>query len=94
MAKKRRKTLVVCLPCHQTIHDGHPSGYGASGWARRGSGDGTGTWAGVGGHHKTLGTFLQAFAKAPLIVRAVHELSGGGVVLPRNLAVIAENNGP
>jgi len=23
MARKRRKTLVVCHPCHQTIHDGH-----------------------------------------------------------------------
>jgi SAM-dependent methyltransferase len=70
------------------------SGYGNNGWARRGSGDGTGTWARVGGHHKTLGSFLEAFAKAPLRVRAVDELSGGGVVLPRNLAVIAEKNGP
>ena len=68
------------------------AGYGARGW-RRGSGDGTGTWARVGGHHKTLGTFLEAFTKAPLIVRAVHELSGSGVVLPRNLAVIGEKNG-
>jgi SAM-dependent methyltransferase len=33
------------------------TGYGANGWARRGSGDGTGTWARVGGHHKTLATF-------------------------------------
>jgi hypothetical protein len=23
MARKRRKTLVVCHPCHETIHDGH-----------------------------------------------------------------------
>ena len=24
MAKMRRKTLVVCIPCHQAIHHGHP----------------------------------------------------------------------
>ena len=25
MAKKRRKTLVVCHPCHDAIHDGQPT---------------------------------------------------------------------
>jgi hypothetical protein len=25
MARKRRKTLVVCHPCHDTIHDGQPT---------------------------------------------------------------------
>jgi hypothetical protein len=25
MAKRRRKTLVVCQPCHHTIHTGRPS---------------------------------------------------------------------
>jgi hypothetical protein len=25
MAKRRRKTLVVCHPCHEAIHDGHPT---------------------------------------------------------------------
>jgi hypothetical protein len=48
----------------------------------------------VGGHHKTLGSFLEAFTKAPLTVRAARELSGGRFVLPRNLGVIAEKNDP
>ncbi len=25
MARKRRKTLVVCRPCHDHIHHGHPA---------------------------------------------------------------------
>jgi hypothetical protein len=25
MARKRRKILVVCHPCHDTIHDRHPT---------------------------------------------------------------------
>jgi hypothetical protein len=25
MAKKRRKTLVVCRSCHDVIHNGHPT---------------------------------------------------------------------
>jgi AI2M/AI1M-like, HNH endonuclease len=25
MARMRRKTLVVCIPCHQAIHHGHPT---------------------------------------------------------------------
>ena len=24
MTRMRRKTLVVCTPCHQAIHHGHP----------------------------------------------------------------------
>jgi hypothetical protein len=29
MARMRRKTLVVCSPCHQAIHHGHPTAYTA-----------------------------------------------------------------
>ena len=25
MARMRRKTLIVCAPCHQLIHDGKPA---------------------------------------------------------------------
>jgi hypothetical protein len=64
-------------------------GYGTSGWARRGSGGGVGLWSRVGGHHKTLAAFLQAFIDAGLRLERVIELSGGGTVLPRNIAVAA-----
>ena len=60
------------------------------GWADRASGDGSGLGGRVGFHHKTLGSFLGAITGAGLNLRAVRELSGGGVVLPRNLAVAAE----
>lgn len=66
------------------------SGYGDVGWARRGSGDGTGLWSRVGGHHKTLADLVGAFARARLAIRDLRELSGGGVVLPRNLGLVAE----
>lgn len=29
MARKRRKTLVVCTPCHDTIHHGKPAAHAA-----------------------------------------------------------------
>jgi SAM-dependent methyltransferase len=65
-------------------------GYGKAGWAKRGSGDGSGVGGRVGFHHKTLASFLGAIAEAGLSIRAVREFSGGGTVLPRNLAVVAE----
>jgi SAM-dependent methyltransferase len=65
-------------------------GYGNVGWADRASGDGSGLGSRVGFHHKTLGSFLGAITGAGLSLRAVRELPGGGVVLPRNLAVMAE----
>jgi len=65
-------------------------GYGQRGWANRGSGGGVGLWARVGGHHKTLAELLGAFTESGLCVRAVQELWGGGVVVPRNIGVIAD----
>jgi SAM-dependent methyltransferase len=65
-------------------------GYGNVGWTRRGSGDGTGVWSRVGGHHKTLASFLNAITGTGLLIHAVREFSGGGVVLPRNLGVVAQ----
>ncbi len=41
------------------------------------------------GHHETLAGFLGAFIDAGLLLEEVVELSGGGIVLPRNLAVAA-----
>jgi hypothetical protein len=67
------------------------AGYGTAGWADRGSGDGSGIGRRVGFHHKTLTGFLQAFAQAGLNIRSVREFLGqGGVVLPWDLAVMAE----
>lgn len=65
-------------------------GYGARGWADRASGDGSGIGGRVGFHHKTLADFLQAFADSGLHIRDVAEFSGGGVVLPRNIGLVAE----
>jgi ubiquinone/menaquinone biosynthesis C-methylase UbiE len=67
-------------------------GYGQTGWARRASGDGTGVGPRVGFHHKTLASFFSAIADSGLHIRAVREFSSGGVVLPRNIGVIAEKN--
>jgi SAM-dependent methyltransferase len=64
-------------------------GYGTVGWASHGSGDGSGVGGRVGFHHKTLGAFLGAFPAAGLDIRDVREFSGGGVVVPRNVGVIA-----
>ena len=44
----------------------------------------------VGGHHKTLAELLGAFTESGLCVRAVQELWGGGVVVPRNIGVVAD----
>jgi SAM-dependent methyltransferase len=65
-------------------------GYGSAGWADRGSGDGSGLGGRVGFHHKTLAGFLGAIASSGLSIRAVREFSGGGVVLPRNIGLVAE----
>jgi SAM-dependent methyltransferase len=66
------------------------AGYGQAGWATHGSGDGSGIGGRVGFHHKTLAGFLGAFTEAGLNIRAVREFLGGGTVLPRNLAVVAD----
>jgi SAM-dependent methyltransferase len=65
-------------------------GYGSAGWADRGSGDGSGLGGRVGFHHKTLAGFLRAIVGSGLSIRAVREFSGGGVVLPRNIGLVAE----
>jgi hypothetical protein len=61
--------------------------------ADHGSGDGSGVGARVGFHHKTLAAFLGAFPDADLNIREAREVCGGGVVLPRNLAVVAMKTG-
>lgn len=69
------------------------TGYGNVGWADRGSGDGSMIGGRVGFHHKTLATFLGAFAAAGLTIRAAREFSAGGhVVLPWDIAVVTEKN--
>lgn len=67
------------------------TGYGQAGWADRGSGDGSHIAGRVGFHHKTLASFLEAFARAGLNIRATREFSTSGhPVLPWNLAVVTE----
>jgi SAM-dependent methyltransferase len=66
------------------------AGYGSVGWADRGSGDGSGLGGRVGFHHKTLAGFLGAITGSGLTIRAIQEFSGGGVVLPRNIGLVAE----
>jgi SAM-dependent methyltransferase len=66
------------------------SGYGTIGWANRASGDGSGLGGRVGFHHKTLASFLGAITDSGLTIRAVREFPGGGVVLPRNIGLVAE----
>jgi len=65
-------------------------GYGQVGWADHGSGDGSGLGGRVGFHHKTLASFLGAIVSSGLQLRDVREFSGGGVVLPRNIGLVAE----
>jgi ubiquinone/menaquinone biosynthesis C-methylase UbiE len=70
------------------------TGYGKAGWADRGSGDGSMIGGRVGFHHKTLASFLEAFTAARLSIRAVREFSKAGhVVLPWDIAVVAEQDG-
>jgi SAM-dependent methyltransferase len=67
------------------------AGYGNVGWANRGSGDGSHIGGRVGFHHKTLASFLDAFAASGLSIRAVREFSTSGhVVLPWNIALAAD----
>ena len=67
-------------------------GYGNAGWSDRGSGDGSMIGGRVGFHHKTLASFLEAFAAAGLSIRAVREFSAGGhVVAPWDIAVAADS---
>jgi hypothetical protein len=71
------------------------TGYGTSGWADRGSGDGSMIGGRVGFHHKTLAAFLDAFAWADLAICAVQEFyTAGQVILPWNLAVATEKYAP
>jgi SAM-dependent methyltransferase len=65
-------------------------GYGSTGWANRASGDGTGLGGRVGFHHKTLASFLGAFVSSGLRIRDVREFASSGVVLPRNIGLVAE----
>ena len=65
-------------------------GYGHTGWASRGSGDGTGLAGRVGFHHKTLASFLGAIVGSGLQIRDVREFASTGVVLPRNIGLVAE----
>ncbi len=67
------------------------TGYGAVGWANRGSGDGSKIGGRVGFHHKTLASFLQAFLDAGLALRSVREfVAPGGGTLPWDLALLTE----
>jgi SAM-dependent methyltransferase len=69
------------------------TGYGTVGWASRGSGDGSVIGGRVGFHHKTLASFLGAFAEARLNIRAVREFhTGCRTVLPWDIAVATEKN--
>jgi SAM-dependent methyltransferase len=69
------------------------TGYGNVGWANRVSGDGSRIGGRVGFHHKTLASFFEAFATAGLHIRAVREFyTDGGVVLPWDIAVVAETD--
>ena len=65
-------------------------GYGYVGWANRASGDGTGLGSRVGFHHKTLASFLGAIVGSGLQIRDVQEFASSGVVLPRNIGLVAE----
>ena len=66
-------------------------GYGTNGWASRGSGDGSRIGGRVGFHHKSLASFLAAFAGAGLAIRAAREFSvPGHVVLPWDIGVVTE----
>jgi SAM-dependent methyltransferase len=68
-------------------------GYGAAGWADRGSGDGSMIGARVGFHHKPLEGFLEAFATAGLTIRTAREFSKPGhAVLPWDMAVVTEKS--
>ncbi len=67
-------------------------GYGQVGWANRASGDGTGVGGRVGFHHKTLASFFGAIARSGLRIRDVREFASTGVVLPRNVGLIAEKD--
>jgi SAM-dependent methyltransferase len=67
------------------------TGYGHVGWAKRASGDGSRIAGRVGFHHKTLASFLEAFAASGLSIRAVREFSARDhVVLPWNIALAAD----
>jgi len=67
------------------------AGYGTVGWANRGSGDGSKIGGRVGFHHKTLASFLGAFAEARLTIRAIREFAtNSSVVLPWDIGLVTE----
>jgi len=69
------------------------AGYGTTGWSDRASGDGSRIGGRVGFHHKTLASMLGAFTEARLTIRTVREFATrSGVVLPWDIAVVAEKN--
>ena len=53
-------------------------------------GDGTGVGGRVGFHHKTLAGFFGAIAGSGLHIRDVREFASTGIVLPRNIGLVAE----
>jgi SAM-dependent methyltransferase len=67
-------------------------GYGESDWAWPDFAHGAGLWVRVGGHHKTLESFLGSFLDAGFSLDRVVELDGGGIVVPRNIAVVASRS--
>jgi len=69
------------------------TGYGNVGWVNHASGDGSMIAGRVGFHHKTLASFVEAFASAGLGIRAAREFSvAGHVVLPWDIAVVTEKH--
>jgi len=78
---------------HEDLSLSFRTGYGVAGWANRGSGDASMIGGRVGFHHKTLASFLEAFAEAGLTIRAVREFSAPGhAVLPWDMAVVTEKS--
>lgn len=65
-------------------------GYGEAGWTNKGSGGGSGLWARVGGHHKTLHELVGSFIEAGLNITRLDEPWGGGTVLPRTIVIATQ----
>jgi SAM-dependent methyltransferase len=81
--------FVYRLAEHEDLALTFGPGYGTVGWAKRASGDGSRLAGRVGFHHKTLASFLEAFAEAGLAIRAVREFSvPGHPVLPWEIGLL------
>ena len=86
--------FVYRLTEHEDLTLSFGAGYGATGWANRGSGDGSMIGARVGFHHKTLASLLQAFAESGLTIRTVREFFiPSHAVLPWTMAFLTEKSG-